>query len=184
MVPNHATPLKGSARSKNSPYHVLATKSYCKHSMLLSARTSIRHAHLPVELLAVTCTKPPIHRYLSNDASRRSRGHSRGKVNGNAKVPLASTVKTPEVAAGKTKRLLEPHMLSQRIKKLCDELQLDAAVEMLKNAPKDAQSTPVWNTLIWEALKAERWNLAYKLYTDVGQPVGYHIARVLTHLRS
>lgn len=166
-------------RSKISPYRVFQ-RPIADHSMLLSARTSIRHAHLPVELLAVTCTKPSIHRYLSNDASRRAppstaRGHSRGKVNANAtsfrrsaKVPLASTVKTTEVATNKPKRLLEPHVLSQRIKALCDELQLDAAVDMLKNAPKDAQSTPVWNTLIWEALKAERWNLAYKLYTEVG----------------
>ena len=133
-----------------------------------------------------------IHRYLSNDASQRAlftpRGHFRGKVNPtfrrSAKGPLTPSAITPEAVAGKTKRLLEPHMLSQRIKNLCDELQLDAAVEMLKNAPKDAQSTPVWNTLIWEALKAERWNLAYKLYTDVGQPVAYHFVQVLTHLLS
>ena len=67
--------------------------------------------------------------------------------------------------------LLEPHVLSQRLKKLCEEGQLEAAVDTLKNAPLGAQSTPVWNTLIWEVLKVHRWNLAYKLYTDVSQHV-------------
>lgn len=133
---------------------------------------------------AATCTTPSILRYLSNGASRQALATPNANTTSFRKLLLKQTAKTPEVVAGKTKRLLEPHILSQRIKKLCDELQLDAAVEMLKNAPKDAQSTPVWNTLIWEALKAERWNLAYKLYTDVGQPVAFNVVLVLTHLPS
>jgi hypothetical protein len=38
---------------------------------------------------------------------------------------------------------------------------------MLKNAPLDAQNTPVWNTLIWECMKAKRFKLAYQLFIDV-----------------
>jgi hypothetical protein len=63
--------------------------------------------------------------------------------------------------------LLEPHVLSQRLKKLCERGKLDDAVSLLKNSPLDAQNTPVWNTLIWETLKARRYKLAYSLYTDV-----------------
>lgn len=64
-------------------------------------------------------------------------------------------------------RLLEPHVLSGRLKKLADAGKVDDAVVMLKNAPLDAQNTQVWNTLIWEALKVNRYQLAYQLYTDV-----------------
>jgi len=64
-------------------------------------------------------------------------------------------------------RLLEPHVLSSRLKKLCDAGKIDSAVSMLKNAPLDAQNTPVWNTLIWECMKTKRFKLAYQLFTDV-----------------
>ncbi|KAJ3788408.1 pentatricopeptide repeat-containing protein [Lentinula aff. detonsa] len=65
------------------------------------------------------------------------------------------------------KILLEPHILSARLKKLCDGGQIDTAVALLKNSPLDAQNVPVWNTLIWECLKAERLRLAYELYIDM-----------------
>jgi hypothetical protein len=64
-------------------------------------------------------------------------------------------------------RLLEPHVLSARLKKLCDGGRIDTAVSTLKNAPLDAQNTPVWNTLIWECMKAKRFKLAYQLFIDV-----------------
>ncbi|KAG5652429.1 hypothetical protein H0H81_005025 [Sphagnurus paluster] len=65
------------------------------------------------------------------------------------------------------KRLLEPYILSTRLKKLCDTNKIDDAVSMLKNSPRDAQNTQVWNTLIWECMKAKRFNLSYSLYTDM-----------------
>jgi hypothetical protein len=64
-------------------------------------------------------------------------------------------------------RLLEPHVLSKRLKTLCDSNKIDDAVSMLKNSPLDAQNTQVWNTLIWEALKAKRFKLSYQLFIDV-----------------
>lgn len=64
-------------------------------------------------------------------------------------------------------KLLEPHVLSQRLKKLCDKGKMDDAVALLKSSPLDAQNTPVWNTLIWEIMKAKRYKLAYSLYIDV-----------------
>ncbi|KAJ7283656.1 pentatricopeptide repeat-containing protein [Mycena rebaudengoi] len=75
--------------------------------------------------------------------------------------PSRGTDKSP------TMRLLEPHVLSARLRKLCDNGQLDAAVAMLKNAPLAAQNTPVWNTLIWECMKAKRFKLAYQLFIDM-----------------
>ncbi|KAK0190945.1 pentatricopeptide repeat-containing protein [Armillaria mellea] len=62
---------------------------------------------------------------------------------------------------------LEPHELSRRLKVLCDEGQLDAAVSTLKNSPRDAQNAPVWNTVIWECLKQKHYQLSYQLYTDM-----------------
>lgn len=64
-------------------------------------------------------------------------------------------------------RMLEPHVLSKRVKNLCDSNKIDDAVSMLKNSPLDAQNTQVWNTLIWEALKAKRFKMSYQLFIDV-----------------
>ncbi|KAJ6599072.1 pentatricopeptide repeat-containing protein [Mycena vulgaris] len=66
-----------------------------------------------------------------------------------------------------TMRLLEPHVLSGRLKNLAEKNQLDTAVAMLKNAPLAAQNTPVWNTLIWECMKVRRFKLAYDLFVDM-----------------
>ncbi|KDQ64497.1 hypothetical protein JAAARDRAFT_118172 [Jaapia argillacea MUCL 33604] len=64
-------------------------------------------------------------------------------------------------------RLLEPHVLSSRLKALCERGQVDQAVALLKSSPLDAQNPPVWNTLISECLKAKRYKLSYDLYTDM-----------------
>lgn len=96
------------------------------------------------------------------------------------KARYYNTVKKDSPEAEPSKRLLLPHVLSARLKKLCDDGRVDAAVSMLKNAPLDAQNTPVWNTLIWESMKAKRFKLAYDLFIDVSVaaiPVGmfcYH----------
>jgi hypothetical protein len=80
-------------------------------------------------------------------------------------------------------RLLEPHVLSERLKKLAEQKnQLDTAVAMLKNAPLAAQNTAVWNTLIWECMKARRFKLAYELFVDVCSFVLFHAASYLTNL--
>ncbi|KAG6854789.1 hypothetical protein C0991_001216 [Blastosporella zonata] len=73
----------------------------------------------------------------------------------------------PQTQDKSTIKLLEPYELSQRLKKLCDANKIDTAVAMLKSTPRDAQNTQVWNTLIWECMKAKRFNLAYQLYTDM-----------------
>ena len=73
------------------------------------------------------------------------------------------------------KRLLEPHILSKRLKKLCDSNKIDDAISLLKNSPLDAQNTQVWNTLIWEALKAKRFRLSYQLFIDVSITQGLFV---------
>jgi hypothetical protein len=80
----------------------------------------------------------------------------------------ASSTAESDVNRGESvKRLLQPHALSGRLRKMCDDGQLDQAVSTLKNAPLDAQNTPVWNTLIWECMKTSRFKLAHQLFTDV-----------------
>jgi hypothetical protein len=86
--------------------------------------------------------------------------------------PLPAGTKTngpPKEAESSQRRHLEPHVLSSRIKKLCDAGNLDGAVALLKNAPLDAQNPPVWNTLIRECMKADKYSLSYKLFTDVSR---------------
>lgn len=151
-------------------------------------RATARSAHLPFELLVFALTKPSLHRFFtatipsskpattahrgirsiagSISARPRDRPTNKEKSFNNAKDKRPSSTQTT-LTRDQPKRLLEPHILSQRLKKLCEAGQLDAAIDMLKNAATGAQTTPVWNTLIWEVLKAHRWNLSYKLYTDV-----------------
>lgn len=38
---------------------------------------------------------------------------------------------------------------------------------MLKNAPLDAQNIKVWNAMIVQAFKEEKYQLAWQLYVDV-----------------
>lgn len=64
-------------------------------------------------------------------------------------------------------KLLRPRELSQRLKVLSDQNKLTDAVALLKSSPKDAQNVPVWNTLIWQCLKAKQFQLAFRLYVDV-----------------
>jgi hypothetical protein len=65
------------------------------------------------------------------------------------------------------KRLLTPYALSGRLRGLAERGQLSNAVEMVQNAPMDACNVSVWNTIIFLCMKASRFKLAYKLYTDV-----------------
>ncbi|KAF9485361.1 hypothetical protein BDN70DRAFT_980503 [Pholiota conissans] len=87
-----------------------------------------------------------------------------------SKAPATHRSRHYDASTEKSKsemRLLEPHILSERLRKLCGAGKVDDAVVMLKNAPLDAQNTPVWNTLIWEALKGSRYQLAYQLFVDM-----------------
>lgn len=111
-------------------------------------------------------------------SSKKLNGHVGGEPMSSKKPMVyrskhldSSTQATPKSEM----RLLEPHILSGRLKKLCESGKVDDAVVMLKNAPLDAQNTPVWNTLIWETLKAERYKLAYELYVDVSSSNPYNI---------
>lgn len=65
------------------------------------------------------------------------------------------------------KKPMDPYILAKRIRRICEEGKVDEAVTYLKNAPRDAMNTVVWNTMLWEALKVSRFQLAYSLYVDV-----------------
>lgn len=63
--------------------------------------------------------------------------------------------------------LLTPHMLGRRLMRMCTDGNLDEAVTYLQSMPLDAQNVQVWTILISGALRAERYQLAYRLYIDV-----------------
>lgn len=65
------------------------------------------------------------------------------------------------------KRLLSPYTLSSRLRDLCDQDDFDEAVEMLKNAPLDAQNIKVWNAMITSAFLAQKYKLGWQLFVDV-----------------
>ncbi|KAL1747453.1 hypothetical protein HDZ31DRAFT_31831 [Schizophyllum fasciatum] len=65
------------------------------------------------------------------------------------------------------KKMLDPYVLSKRLQKMCSEGKLEDAIETLKNMPRDASSTPVWNMIIWECMKAKKYKTAYQLYVEM-----------------
>jgi hypothetical protein len=43
---------------------------------------------------------------------------------------------------------------------------LENALEMIKNSPIESQSTKVWNTLIKQAVVAERFKMSYNIFIE------------------
>jgi hypothetical protein len=66
-----------------------------------------------------------------------------------------------------TRPLLQPYELSKRLITLCRRGDVDLAVDMLQRAPKNAQNIKVWNTLIQQCMDAQKYKLAYRVFTDV-----------------
>lgn len=129
--------------------------------------------------------QPLLPRYLRRGAAQSSPTHpsasSQGRQGRGGNGAFTSTAVPPQERIFRSQhfdptqvedpklemKLLEPHVLSVRLKKLCNANQIDAAVALLKSSPLDAQNTPVWNTLIWECMKAKRFKLGYQLFIDV-----------------
>ena len=97
---------------------------------------------------------------------RAENAHSRRSGPDSFKASKRTSTAKPSDAES-AKRLLQPYVLSSRLRKLCDEGQIDTAIAMLKSSAMGAQNTPVWNTVIWECMKAKRYGSAYKMFTDV-----------------
>lgn len=115
---------------------------------------------------------------VETKSARRKRGKDARKYETLVGEAVKSKDKRKEINAhkfgvkkdykkGVEMKRLEPHILSSRLRNLCAEGKLEDAVKTLKTMPLDAQNPPVWNTLIWECLKAERYSLGYKLFTEV-----------------
>ncbi|KAH9060896.1 hypothetical protein EDB87DRAFT_1561271 [Lactarius vividus] len=67
----------------------------------------------------------------------------------------------------KQRHFLQPYELSQRLIALCERGDVDLAVNMLQHAPKNAQNVKVWNTLIQKCMDAEKYKLAFHVFTDM-----------------
>ncbi|KAG6900972.1 hypothetical protein C0993_004410 [Termitomyces sp. T159_Od127] len=131
---------------------------------MLRASNKLKSLHCPALRPYATLSAseyPPVPRYLRRQA--------KFKQEPAAKVYRSRHYdpKTEQNKDKSTLKMLDPFTLSSRLKKLCDANQIDSAVQMLKNSPGGAQNTQVWNTLIWESLKAKRFSLSYQLYTDM-----------------
>lgn len=135
--------------------------------MLCKARPAVLVSSSLPQALRLTSTVAPT---ASSYAPPPYRNAPKGKHSSPArKASWRTASQRPPAAEGPdaSKRLLTPYVLSGRLQKLCDDDQLDAAVDMLQNAPLDAQNVPVWNNVIREALIARRSKLAYQLFVDV-----------------
>jgi len=62
---------------------------------------------------------------------------------------------------------LRAYDLTQRLVKLCEEGELNEAIEQLKEMPHDAQDVACWNTIMKHALKDGRYKQAYQLFIEV-----------------
>ena len=167
---------------RNAPSSSLTTRRSA------STRASrYRQAEEPAEsstLLPRYIRRQQLQKGASTEASslKKLNGHVGGEPSSSSKKTTIYRSKHLDSSIQPTSktemRLLEPHVLSARLKKLCESGKVEDAVVMLKNAPLDAQNTPVWNTLIWEAIKIQRYKLAYELYIDVSP---LHLCYALAH---
>ena len=64
-------------------------------------------------------------------------------------------------------KTITPAVMAFRIRNMCDEGKLDEAIETTKELPFHLQSAFAWNHIILQALKEDRFQLAFKLYNDV-----------------
>ncbi|KAI5893311.1 uncharacterized protein SCHCODRAFT_02499722 [Schizophyllum commune H4-8] len=100
----------------------------------------------------------------------RSGASSSGAEGKKAKEPAVYRSKhwDPTKDEGKgEKKMLDPYVLSKRLQKMCSEGKLEEAIETLQTMPRDASSTPVWNMIIWECMKAKKYKTAYQLYVEM-----------------
>ena len=88
----------------------------------------------------------------------------------------------------RSKKLLEPYVLSRRLTDLVTQDRLDEAVDMLQNSPLDSSNVKTWNTLLRHCMMKKRFKLGYKLFTDVCVPflrpgLGEFNSRCLVYLQ-
>ncbi|KAH8106151.1 hypothetical protein BXZ70DRAFT_418648 [Cristinia sonorae] len=62
---------------------------------------------------------------------------------------------------------LEPFVLGKRLSRLCQEGDLELAIKTLQTSPRDAQNVVVWNMMMTECLRANKYKTAYGVYTDM-----------------
>jgi hypothetical protein len=61
----------------------------------------------------------------------------------------------------------DPYHLALTAKSVADKSGLEKAIQMVKDARLDSQSTIVWNTLMKCAIIARRFTLSFELFIDV-----------------
>ncbi|KAI0005077.1 hypothetical protein BJV74DRAFT_792927 [Russula compacta] len=84
-----------------------------------------------------------------------------------AATDLQSSAITSSQTQTGERPLLQPYELSGRLIALCKRGDVDLAFTMLQNAPRNAQNIKVWNTLILQCMDAEKYKLAYRVFTDM-----------------
>ncbi|OSD04313.1 hypothetical protein PYCCODRAFT_1476342 [Trametes coccinea BRFM310] len=149
-------------RGARSSLNVVKRNAHCNPSLarlLSSAPASASgqsSATVATDYPRAAASKPSTSR--SPAANRKFKGKSfSGQQNGDEQ----------ESGQQGTKRLLQPHVLSQRLSRMCQDGKLDEALEYLKTLPLDAQNTSVWNTLISQAKEQQRFRLAYQIFVEM-----------------
>ncbi|KAF8195910.1 hypothetical protein K438DRAFT_1586955 [Mycena galopus ATCC 62051] len=158
------TDAKSHPASFSREYASVARRN-SKPSAEPSTSSRTRWSKDPEKSLGGDPNSPPRHIRRAANVSKLPSGASKSEASSDTR--FRSRKYDPSREKSPTMRLLEPHILSGRLKKLAEQNQLDLAVAMLKNAPLAAQNTPVWNTLIWECMKEKRFKLAYDLFVDM-----------------
>ncbi|KAI0307100.1 hypothetical protein B0F90DRAFT_1685127, partial [Multifurca ochricompacta] len=83
-------------------------------------------------------------------------------------APSANATPHLQSSPSPTKRpVLQPYELSRRLIALCRRGDAHLAVNMLQHAPRNAQNIKVWNTLIQQCMDAKRYQLAYRVFTEM-----------------
>ncbi|KZV81170.1 hypothetical protein EXIGLDRAFT_844824 [Exidia glandulosa HHB12029] len=138
----------------SSPAYHAASGCVAGPSTRAVSTTAATHQSLAARLAVGRSTR-------SNDKTSRP---TRGRTNKQPKDKKQGKEKRELTASGLPK--LRAYDLTQRLDKKCEE-NLDEAYEELQRMPRDAQDIVSWNTMIWHAMKAARYKLAYQMFVEM-----------------
>lgn len=144
--------------------HPLTLPPRCTHSMIRNAATP---------LIAIKRCNKVTHALTQLSFRSIQYDHIQPPTRFIGKPKFKSKFKTqaPGGFSESPKYFLSPYELSQKIKGLCLEGRFDDAVFKLKNSPLDSQNVAVWNTMMVEAFKLNKYQVAYSLFIDVSSTI-------------
>lgn len=124
---------------------------------------------------------PPYNTFLSPNKASENRGRPLSKRRSKFPPYTGRFLDDENELQNIAGQALRPAVLSARMKLLCQREGYDEALELLKKAPYGTQIPVVWNTLISGVMRAQKFDLAYSIYTEVRASARFFLSYINYH---